>query len=176
MRSFHRTVSVATPDALCVHDVTDDTQQFIGDCGVDSGMVIVQSLHTTAGLLLNERETGLHADLCELAEALVPRVREYRHDDMSVRWENLCPEDFEAANGHAHLQHALFGAPSITLPITDGRLVLGRWQRLLLVEYDRPRHRRVYLQALGIARASEHLPINDHEPESDYLAREVTDR
>ncbi|HEX2085713.1 MAG TPA: secondary thiamine-phosphate synthase enzyme YjbQ [Solirubrobacteraceae bacterium] len=158
LASFHRTLTVDTADAECLHDLTDDVQRFVDGCNVQSGLVIAQSLHTTAGLLLNERETGLQADFREVADALVPRRRKYRHDDMTVRWENLCPEDFEAPNGHAHLQHALFGAPSITLPIADGQMVLGRWQRLILVEYDRPRRRRVHLQALGAPVPSRHLP------------------
>jgi secondary thiamine-phosphate synthase enzyme len=150
LRLFHRTVSVSTQDAERLHDLTDDAQDFVAACGVEAGLFVAQSLHTTAGLLLNERETGLQADLRQIAEELVPRQRRYRHDDMSLRYENLCPEDFDAPNGHAHLQHAIFGSPVLTLPVAAGRIIRGRWQRLLLVEYDRPRERTVYMQVLGL--------------------------
>jgi secondary thiamine-phosphate synthase enzyme len=150
LRSYHRTLTVATPSRESAHDLTDEAQRFVA-----------QSLHTTAGLLLNERETGLQADFRDIANELVPRERRYRHDDMTVRWENLCVEDLDAPNGHAHLQHALFGSPALTLPIAEGQIVRGRWQRLLLVEYDRPRDRCVHLQALGTAARSHYLPIVD---------------
>lgn len=78
---------------------------------------------------------------------------------MTVRCENLCPEDLVGPNGHAHLQHALFGSPGLVLPIADGRIVLGVWQRIQLVEYDRPRARRVFLQVLAAASPSRHLPV-----------------
>lgn len=148
---FRSAVNVSTAGAGCVHDLTDDARRFVEECALGAGLFIAQSLHTTAGLLLNERETGLQADLREIADELVPRARRYRHDDMSVRWENLCPEDLEAPNGHAHLRSALFGTPALTLSVADGGLVLGRWQRLLLVEYDRPRPRSVHMQAIGIS-------------------------
>jgi secondary thiamine-phosphate synthase enzyme len=175
LRSFHRTVTVETPDAEGVHDLTDDAQRFIEDCVVDAGLFIAQSLHTTAGLLLNESETGLQADFREIANELVPRVRRYRHDDMSVRWQNLCPEDLEAPNGHAHLQHALFGSPTLTLPVAGGRIVLGTWQRLLLVEYDRPRQRHVYIQALATGGSSQHVPL-PAETQLQPVAREAPGR
>jgi len=147
LRLFHRAHSVFT-DLRLLHDLTDDAQDYVAACQVGSGLFLAHVLHTTAGLLLNERESGLQADLRDLADGLVPRQRPYRHDDMDVRTENLCPQDFDAPNGHAHLQHALFGSPALTLPVSDGRIVLGRWQRLLLVEYDRPRQRTVFMQVL----------------------------
>jgi secondary thiamine-phosphate synthase enzyme len=157
--SFHRVIEVRTAGAMCMHDLTDDARRFVDDCRIGAGLLIAASLHTTAGLLLNECETGLRADFRACAEALVPRDRAYRHDDLTVRWENLCEEDAEAPNGHAHLQHALFGSPGLVVPVADHRIVLGTWQRILLVEYDRSRARRAYFQALGIASSSQHVPV-----------------
>jgi secondary thiamine-phosphate synthase enzyme len=150
LSTFHHRLTVATPDAVGLIDLTGDAQRFVEECDLAAGLFVAQSLHTTAGLLLNERETGLQADFREIADALASRGRPYRHDDMSVRCENLCPEDFEAPNGHSHLQHAIFGSPCLTLAVAGGQLVLGRWQRLLLVEYDRPRERTVHMQVLGL--------------------------
>jgi secondary thiamine-phosphate synthase enzyme len=157
--AFHRTLALDTRGPGRLHDLTDDVSRFVDDCAIEAGILVAHSLHTTAGLLLNERESGLQVDFCACTEALVPRSADYRHDDMSVRWENLCPADREAPNGHAHLQHALFGTPGLSVPVADGCIVLGTWQRILLVEYDRPRPREVFLQALGVSQPSRHLPV-----------------
>jgi secondary thiamine-phosphate synthase enzyme len=143
------TLELKTDGACCFHDMTDAVEEFVASTGMQCGMALAQTQHTTAGLLLNECETGLRADFKQLTEQLVPSARKYTHDDFSVRWENICPEDFEAPNGHSHLQHSIFGAASIALAFADGKLQLGRWQRLFLIEYDRPRDRRVLVSAFG---------------------------
>src|SRR5207244_85652 len=143
-------LTVATTGACHLHDMTDDVRAIVEDSDVEMGICVLHSLHTTAGLLLNESETGLRSDLARLADRLVPRDDAYRHDDMRVRTENICPEDLESPNGHAHLQHALLGAASLVVPVREGQLVLGRWQRILLVEYDRPRERTVLVQLFGM--------------------------
>lgn len=144
------TLELRTEDESCFHDITDEVRDFVEQSGIHGGMVVAQSLHTTAGLLLNESETGFKGDFARVADRLVPCKEKYVHDDFSVRWENICPEDFEAPNGHSHLQQAIFGAPSVTLIVQDGTLVLGRWQRLFVLEFDRPRDRRVALSAFGV--------------------------
>jgi secondary thiamine-phosphate synthase enzyme len=154
-----RELVVDTEARYEARDITNDLQEFVAESGVEAGIALAQSLHTTAGLLLNENETGLRHDFASLADALVPTEHEYVHDDMSVRWENICPEDAECPNGHSHLQQAVFGAPSVVLAVQGHEIVLGTWQRLMLVEYDRPRERRVMLQALGVVGSS-----NGHRP------------
>jgi secondary thiamine-phosphate synthase enzyme len=147
---FQELIELRTQAACHFHDITDAVQDFLRGCDVGAGMVLLHSLHTTAGLLVNEAETGFRADFAETAERLASCNTAYRHDDLSVRWENLCPEDAEAPNGHSHLQHSMFGAVSVVLPVRDGRLVLGTWQRVFLIEYDRPRDRTVLVQAFGL--------------------------
>ena len=142
-------IDVETLGKLQCHDLTDEIEEFIAASGAEHAMVLVQSMHTSAGLLVNEWETGLRKDLANTAERLVPSGIEYVHDDMSVRWENICPEDAEWPNGHSHLQNAIIGTSTLLLPAVEGRLVLGRWQRVLLVEFDHPRPRTVMLHAFG---------------------------
>jgi hypothetical protein len=89
---------------------------FVEDCELEAGLRIAPSLHTPAGLLLNERESGIQVDCRACADALVPRAHDYLHDDMTVRRKNLCPEDLDVPNGHAHLRHAGFGLPGIPNP------------------------------------------------------------
>lgn len=144
-------IKVDTAAALETSDITPDVQRLVEESRVLAGFALVHCLHTSAGLLLNEFESGFRRDLAELADRLVPADAQYRHDDMSVRCENLCPEDVDFPNGHSHLQHALLGTPTIIVPISERSLVLGRWQRILLVEYDRPRARRISVNLFGVS-------------------------
>jgi secondary thiamine-phosphate synthase enzyme len=151
--SVHRTLAVRTGGPLELYDLTPQLEEFVVESPIEDGILLVQSLHTTAGLLMNEWETGFKRDLARVANGLVPPGGAYRHDDMSLRWENLCPDDEDHPNGHSHIQAAMIGTPSLTLGARNGRLVIGRWQRVCLVEFDRSRSRRVALQLLGGASA-----------------------
>lgn len=112
-------------------------------------MALVYSPHTTCAVLVNERESGFLADFRELLDGLVPEGAEYRHDDLEARTENLDDDPHETPNGHAHCRHALLGSTSQTVPIIDGQLLLGRWQRVFFLELDRPRDRKVLIQVIG---------------------------
>src|SRR5712692_7162033 len=112
-------------------------------------MALVYSLHTTCAIVINERESGFIKDFEELIHGLVPADRDYRHDDMALRTENLEEDDHEFPNGHAHCKQALIGSASQAIPVVDGELQLGRWQRVFFVELDRARDRRVLIQVLG---------------------------
>lgn len=159
-----RRLDIDTLGKLECHDITDEIKEFARSCAAPAGMLLVQSLHTTAGLLINEWETGFRKDLAGAAEGLVSCEDEYVHDDMSVRWENICPEDAEWPNGHSHVQGALFGTSTLMLPAMAGEVVLGRWQRVLLLEFDRARPRTVVLHMFGMAAMREQGPprLNGH--------------
>ena len=93
---------------------------------------------------------GDGVDFEDLIETLVPGGdRYYRHDDMALRTENLEDDDHEVPNGHAHCKQGLIASASQTIPIVDGRLMLGRWQRVFFLELDRARDRRVFIQVMG---------------------------
>ncbi len=130
-------------------DITDDVQQVVERAGVRNGMALVYAPHTTCAVLINEREAGFLADFREFLEGLVPVDRGYRHDDLSVRTENLEDDPHDTPNGWAHVRQSLLGVASQTVPVADGRLLLGRWQRIFLVELDRGRDRRVLIQTVG---------------------------
>jgi secondary thiamine-phosphate synthase enzyme len=130
-------------------DLTDDVSQTVEKSQVRNGMALVYSPHTTCAVIINEREEGFIRDFGDLLHGLVPADRDYRHDDMAVRTENLTAEDHEFPNGHAHCKHALIGSASQAIPIIDGRLQLGQWQRVFLIELDRARDRKVFIQVLG---------------------------
>jgi secondary thiamine-phosphate synthase enzyme len=129
-------------------DLTDTIAAIVAETGIRDGLVNVQSLHTTTAILVNEHEPLLLSDFGALLERIAPQQAIYRHDDPDERTVNLSPG--ERPNGHAHCR-ALMLAPSASLNVADGRLQLGRWQRVFLVEMDGPRSREVSVLALGVS-------------------------
>ena len=130
-------------------DVTDDVVSTIDRSGIANGMALVYSPHTTCSIVINERETGSIRDFGDLVQSLVPENQPYRHDDLTLRTENLEDDDHDVPNGHAHCKQGLIASASQAIPIVDGKLQLGRWQRVFLLELDRARERRVLIQVLG---------------------------
>jgi len=127
-------------------DLTDTVAMMVAETGIREGLVNVQSLHTTTAILVNEHEPLLLADFGALLDRVAPQQAAYRHDDPAERTVNLSPG--ERPNGHAHCR-ALLLAPSASLNVAEGRLQLGRWQRVFLVEMDGPRSREVSVLVLG---------------------------
>jgi secondary thiamine-phosphate synthase enzyme len=146
-----RTVQLHTERLFHVIDVTDECLALVGDSGVREGVLTVYSPHTTCAVKINERETCFLEDLRLFMETLVPSAAYYRHDDFEMRDpETLAglPEE-EPVNGHSHIKQMLLGAASEAVPVIDGALGLGRWQRLMFIELDQSRPRCVQLQVQG---------------------------
>jgi secondary thiamine-phosphate synthase enzyme len=116
-------------------EVTGRVQEVVDRSGVSAGMVVVQSLHTTAALTLNENaDPDVQHDLLAKLESLVPKDEPfYRHAE---------------GNSDSHLKTSFFG-PSLTVLVDEGRLVLGRWQGVFLCEFDGPRPRRLAVQVFA---------------------------
>ena len=129
-------------------DLTDLVRGVVQRAGVRHGQVTVYSPHTTASIVINESETGFLNDFRRAIETIVPTDAYYEHDDHEVRTENL--QEDEYLNGHSHVRHLMVGQPSVTVPIVDGEVILGQWQRVLFVELDQARERRIFLHAQGI--------------------------
>src|SRR5213075_1811579 len=132
-----------------VVDVTDAVDASIAQLAVDQGAALVFCPHTSCGLTLNEDERGFHEDLESVLEEVAPLARSWVHDDLSRRTQNLTPGVPERANGWSHVRAVLATTPSLLLPVGDGRLQIGRWQRLLLVEFDGPRERTLQVSMVG---------------------------
>jgi len=129
---------VATSGQGDAHDLTSSVADAVADSGLASGIVTVFVVGSTAAITTIEFEPGAVADLNRLFEAIAPRRGEYRHH---VRWGD--------DNGSSHVRAALLG-PSVTVPFTTGRLALGTWQQVMLLELDtRPRRREVVIQMIG---------------------------
>jgi secondary thiamine-phosphate synthase enzyme len=119
-------------------DLTEGVLAVVRQSGVEHGAVCVFVTGSTAAVTTMEYEPGGVADLQALVERLVPRTGEYQH--------NVLNHD---DNAHAHLRASLVG-PSESVPLVAGRLVLGTWQQLVLIDFDdRPRRREVHVQVLS---------------------------
>lgn len=146
--NIHReTLQIATGGDFSVTDITADVEKAILGAGIQEGFVIVYSPHTTVAIVVNEKETGLLKDLRDTLDRLIPAGHSYHHDDFSVRTENM--HDGETKNAHAHLRQILAGRTSEYLPVAEGSLLLGRWQRVMVVELDRAKEREVVIQVCG---------------------------
>ncbi len=130
-------------------DITDDVERVVALSGIEEGWVTVFSRHTTAAIRINEHEPELLKDLAALLASVAPDGADYFHNDFAVRWVNMTED--ERPNGHAHCQHLLLGA-SETVPLVDGRLMFGRWQRIFLIELDHARTRDVVVSVMGCRR------------------------
>ena len=142
----HGRIRVATERAMEFIDVTERIEALAAETGIHAGLVNVQSLHTTTAIVVNEHEPLLLEDFDALLARAAPRDAPYLHDDMAVRTVNLTPG--EHTNGHAHCR-ALLLPSSALLNVASGRLQLGRWQRVFLVELDGPRAREVSVVVFG---------------------------
>jgi secondary thiamine-phosphate synthase enzyme len=138
------TETTAAPEFV---DITDEVRRIVTESGVRFGQATVYSTHTTAAIKVNENEPLLLEDMARIIQNVAPLRGDYGHNDFSRRTVNI--EEEECANGHSHCQH-LFLSTSETIPILEGRLPLGQWQRIFLVELDRPRERRVLVNIIGI--------------------------
>jgi isopentenyl-diphosphate delta-isomerase len=127
------------------HDVTERVQTAVARLGLFEGMALVSALHTTAAVVVNEDEPLLHEDFRRFLTRLAP-PRGYEHDDLARR--RMVPPD-EPLNGHSHCQQLLLGN-TVLLPVSRGRVRLGTWQRVFLVELDGSRSRRVRVQSVGL--------------------------
>ena len=134
------TISIATRREIEFVDLTPSMSSLVEALGIKEGILTVQTRHTTTGLMINEHEPLLLDDLKAMFERLVPAAGPYAHDDFSCRTVNLGPN--ERRNGHAHCRAALLRT-SESIPIVDGRLTLGRWQRVFLVEFDGGQRREI---------------------------------
>jgi secondary thiamine-phosphate synthase enzyme len=135
---FQRRVQISTTGNGDMHDLTEHVTRIVNDSRVASGIVHVFNVGSTAAIGTIEFEPGLCEDLPNVLNRLMPPNREYGHEQM---WHD--------GNGHSHLQATTLGA-EITVPISDGALVLGTWQQVFHLECDnKPRQREIVVTVWG---------------------------
>ena len=116
--------------------LTPTLEPILARSGVVEGMMLVSAMHITAGVFVNDDESGLHADIWEWLEGIAPRREDYRH--------HRTGED----NGDAHLKSILVHH-EVIVPVTKGRMDLGPWQRVFYAEFDGQRSKRLIVKVLG---------------------------
>jgi secondary thiamine-phosphate synthase enzyme len=116
--------------------ITPQVEQIVGASGVQEGMVLVSAMHITAGVYVNDNESGLIEDIDQWLEHLAPFRKGYKHHETG--------ED----NGDSHLK-ALLIHHEVIVPITAGKLDLGTWQRIFYAEFDGQRDKRVIVKVMG---------------------------
>ncbi|HJO81525.1 MAG: secondary thiamine-phosphate synthase enzyme YjbQ [SAR202 cluster bacterium] len=141
-------LKVETGKAPAFVDITEQVTDVVHESDVRNGFTLVFSRHTTAAITIQENEPLLLTDMATTLERFAPVNAHYRHNDFSVRTvhmhENECP------NGHSHCQHLVLGT-SETVPLIDGSLALGEFQRIFVVELDPEKIRReVLIQIMGV--------------------------
>lgn len=142
----NRVISIETKEELEIIDITEKIEEFIKETGIKKGIINVHSLHTTASVFINENEPFLLEDIKKHLEDCSPKNKKYNHNDFQSRTINMCPD--ERPNAHSHCR-ALHLPANLCLNINDGRIQLGAWQRILFIELDHARKRKIQLQIIG---------------------------
>jgi secondary thiamine-phosphate synthase enzyme len=123
-------------------DLTQQVEELVGRTGIREGMALLQSLHTTAAVFVNEWQEALLEDFRTLLEQAVRANAPWRHNDPRY-------SDCDRSNAASHLRALLLGSSAL-LAVRGGQVVRGKWQSIILAELDGPRTRSVSLQIFGV--------------------------
>lgn len=146
MRAFTKCLNVKSTRAPEFIDITELVVGAVGESEVEAGIAVVFSRHTTAAIKINENEPLLIKDMEHFLGTVAPQGAYYGHNDFAIRTAHM--HEDECPNGHAHCQHLTLGSSEM-IPIVDGELAFGAWQRVFLVELDIPKEREVVVQIMG---------------------------
>ena len=137
MKSFRKELTFCLPTRRGLVNITRTVQQAINESGIREGMVLVNAMHITASVFINDDESGLHHDMEVWLEKLAPEkpYSQYRHNGY---------ED----NADAHLKRSVMGR-EVVVAITDGRLDFGPWEQIFYFEFDGKRNKRVLIKIIG---------------------------
>lgn len=151
MKAHNHTLRFKTTKFMDFIDITDEIKNLIKKRKIKDGLVTIFSKHTTAAIRINEKEKGIYKDFETFVRKILPHKQYYHHNDLKIRTENLvCDVGVsDCLNGHSHCLHLLMGATSEFIPIINGKLTLGTYQRIFLIELDCARRREVLVQIIG---------------------------
>lgn len=138
MRSFRKELWFDVPTRRAFINITPEVEVCLAESGIKEGLVLVNAMHITASVFINDNEGGLHEDYEKWLEELAPHepISRYRH--------NLTGED----NGDAHLKRQIMGR-EVVCAVTQGRLDFGTWERIFYGEFDGRRRKRVLVKIIG---------------------------
>ena len=142
LQLYLETIIYKTRERLELINITRDLNELVRKRGLKAGFVIVQSLHTTTAIFINEFQQALLDDIKAFLEKLVGRVDYWRHNDPRL-------SECDRKNADSHLRAMLLGH-TLSLPVRNGEIALGTWQSVILAELDGPRERAIQVQVLGV--------------------------
>jgi secondary thiamine-phosphate synthase enzyme len=138
--TYQSDIQIQTTGHRQMHDLTEEVAQVVNASRIRTGIVHIFNVGSTGAIGTIEFEPGLQQDLPAMLDKLFPPSRDYGHEQA---WHD--------GNGHSHLQATMLG-PSLTVPISNGKLVLGTWQQIFHLECDiKPRRRTIVVTAVGVA-------------------------
>jgi secondary thiamine-phosphate synthase enzyme len=138
MRNFRKELWFQTPTRVAFVNITPQVEESVRESGVKEGLVLVNAMHITASVFINDDERGLHTDYTQWLEKLAPHepIRQYRHNDTG--------ED----NADAHIKRQIMGR-EVVVAITGGKLDFGPWEQIFYGEFDGRRRKRVLVKIIG---------------------------
>jgi len=134
-------IPLRTKSRLEITDITKHVNRIVNESRIGNGLVNIWTTHTTAAVAVNEHDTDLWEDILSTLTRLVPIRADYRHN-AKYRW---APGE---QNAHAHILSCLI-KPNVTIPVQNGKMVLGTWQSILFIELDGPRDRSIQVHVMG---------------------------
>ena len=138
MRSFHKELWFDIKKRMDFINITPDVEITLAESGIQDGICLVNAMHITASVFINDDEPGLHRDYKRWLEELAPHAPISRYD------HNLTGED----NGDAHHKRQIMGR-EVVVAVTDGRLHFGTWEQIFYGEFDGRRQKRVLIKIIG---------------------------
>ena len=138
MKSFHKELVMDVPQRMDFVNITHDVENALKESGIREGMCLVNAMHITASVFINDDEAGLHSDYKRWLEELAP------HEPLSRYRHNLTGED----NGDAHHKRQVMGR-EVMVAITEGKLHFGTWEQIFYGEFDGNRRKRVLVKIIG---------------------------
>jgi len=141
MKYVNDSFKVKTGKRLEIIDITNYIEKIVRKSGIKEGILIVFEPHTTAAITINENDPDLFEDLLHIYTKIAPIEQRYKHN---LKYAGVSGEQ----NAHAHILSSLI-KPSVIVPITNGRIQLGTWQRILFIEMDGPRTRSIHVKVMG---------------------------
>ena len=137
MKFYRGIIELKTERYFQYVNLTDRIQNVVNESGIKDGMVFVNALHNTASVIIQEDDSTIHEDTMDIMEELTPLKREYRHS-------------YEGnVNATSHIRNQMLGNSNLTIPLKDGKLVLGTWQQVFFLELLEPRNGKVVVTVIG---------------------------
>jgi secondary thiamine-phosphate synthase enzyme len=138
MKSYRQEIWMEVPARMGFENITDQVEKALAKSRIREGLCLVNAMHITASVFINDDEPGLHKDYSDWLERLAP------HEPVSGYRHNLTGED----NGDAHLKRQVMGR-EVVVAVTDGSLDLGPWEQIFYGEFDGRRRKRVLIKIIG---------------------------